>query len=55
MKDTKQVESDAFEMIELAIDDLDLLTRAFEVINEACEELQNPRVQINTPPRVMIN
>jgi hypothetical protein len=29
---------EAFEMIELAIDDIDLLTRAFSVIAEVCDE-----------------
>ena len=31
-------DSEAFEMIELAIDEIDLLTRAFDVINQWCEE-----------------
>lgn len=30
---------EAFEMIELAIDELDLLTRAFSVIKEACDQM----------------
>ena len=30
--------SDAFEIIELAIDDIDVLTRAFEVIAAACAD-----------------
>ena len=47
--------SEALEIIELTINNIDLLTRAFEVINEACEELQNPQLQLDTPPRVMIN
>lgn len=29
----------AFEMIELAIDDLQLLSRAFEVVKKVCEEV----------------
>ena len=29
---------DAFEMIELATDDLDVLARAFDVIKKVCEE-----------------
>lgn len=31
-------EQDAFEVIEMAIDDLDLLTRAFQVISEVCQQ-----------------
>jgi hypothetical protein len=46
---------DAFEMIELAIDDIDLLTRAFEVINEACAELEDSELESDTPPRMIIN
>lgn len=32
-------EESAFEIIELAIDDINVLTRAFNVINTICEEL----------------
>lgn len=32
-------EETAFEIIELAIDDINILTRAFQVINNICEEL----------------
>ena len=36
-------EESAFEIIELAIDDINVLTRAFQVINNICEELSvNP-------------
>jgi hypothetical protein len=36
-------EESAFEIIELAIDDINVLTRAFRVINTICEELSaNP-------------
>ena len=31
-------QDDAFEMIELATDDLEVLTRAFDVIKKVCEE-----------------
>ena len=31
-------ESDTFEIIETAIDDLDLLTRAFDLISAVCQE-----------------
>ena len=46
---------DAFEMIELAIDDLSLLSRAFEVISEACAELEDAQGDCETPPRMIIN
>ena len=40
-KEKKEVydEESAFEIIELAIDDINILTRAFQVINNICEEL----------------
>lgn len=37
-KDNSEEEG-AFEIIELAIDDIQVLTRAFNVINTICEEL----------------
>lgn len=37
-------ETEAFEIIELAIDDVDLLTRAFDVIKNVCDEANNPRI-----------
>ena len=36
------------EIIELAIGDIESLTRAFEVIKKACEELSDPEVVIAT-------
>ncbi len=48
-------ESEATEIIELSIADIDLLTRAFDVITEACNQLQNPTVKSEQPPRIMIN
>lgn len=48
-------EDEAFEMIELAIDDLNLLTRAFEVISAACSELEDCEQEAATPPRMIIN
>ena len=32
------VQTEAFEMIELAVEDLELLTRAFDLIDKACRE-----------------
>lgn len=37
-------QEDAFEIIELAIDDIELLTRAFDVIGDVCKELGGDRV-----------
>ena len=38
--DSSSVDQDsAFEIIEMAIDDINVLTRAFDVINAICEEL----------------
>ena len=39
-------EEQVFEIIELAIDEMDLLTRAFDVIAEACDYIPEPRVDI---------
>ncbi len=39
-------ESSALEIIELAIDDLETLTRAFNVIKDVCDELNNPHLSI---------
>lgn len=44
------LKEEAFEMIELAIDDLDTLTRAFNMIEEVCNELQHPRIYIEDKP-----
>ncbi|MBN8550368.1 MAG: hypothetical protein J0M12_13730 [Deltaproteobacteria bacterium] len=50
------LESDAFEMIELAMGDLDTLTRAFTLISEVCEEgSKAPRLAIDTPPKNLVN
>ncbi len=35
-------QDEAFEMIELAIDNMDLLTRAFDTISEYCEAFGAP-------------
>lgn len=41
-------ESSALEIIELAIDDLETLTRAFNVIKDVCEELNNPHLCVRS-------
>ncbi len=40
--------SDSFEIIELAIDEVDLLTKAFGVIAEVCAEMNNPSVYLDS-------
>lgn len=40
----EQVETEAFELIETAIDDIETLTRAFQVISEVCKELNEKQV-----------
>ena len=47
----------AFEMIELSCSELDTLTRAFEVIDEVCRELQSDvsNVDFATPPRQQLH
>ena len=50
------LENEAFEMIELAIGDLDTLTRAFNLISEVCEEGNTPsRICVDTPPKNLVN
>ncbi|MDC0359038.1 hypothetical protein OAO01_09500 [Oligoflexia bacterium] len=39
-------QEEAFEIIELASDDLNVLTRAFDVIAEVCEELNHPYLNV---------
>ena len=48
--------SEAFEMIELAIEDFSLLTRAFRVIQDVCEEANNPQIKLDRDlPKKVIN
>ena len=48
--------SEAFEIIELAIDDIDTLTRAFNLISQVCEEYGTPCATIETcPPKAVLN
>lgn len=55
MSKTTKIESsvaaeDVFEMIELATDDLNTLVRAFDVINDVCQELNDPHVVLDAAP-----
>lgn len=43
-------EKEGFELIEMATADVELLTRAFYVISEICEELEKPRLSIDALP-----
>lgn len=45
-KQNTQAEQEVFEIIELAIDDLELLSRAFTMINDVCSELSNPELAV---------
>lgn len=50
------LENEAFEMIELAMGDLDTLTRAFNLISEVCEEGNRPaRISVEAPPKNLVN
>jgi hypothetical protein len=42
-----EAQDQIFEIIELAIDDLELLTRAFNVISEVCEETSHPELRFD--------
>lgn len=47
MSRTPQVNKpEALEIIELAIDDLELLTRAFSVIEEVCDHMNDPHLEL---------
>lgn len=49
-------ENEAFEMIELALNDLDALTRAFDLISEICEEREPASIlSLETPPKNLVN
>lgn len=39
--------SEALEIIELAIDDLETLTKAFNMISRVCEEMNNPHIDFS--------
>ncbi|MCB0335328.1 MAG: hypothetical protein KDD62_03460 [Bdellovibrionales bacterium] len=41
-EEKKVTEEDVFEILELAIDDIETLTAAFSLISDVCEDLQNP-------------
>lgn len=54
--DSNDVRDEAFEMIELAMGDLETLTRAFNLISEVCEEGKSqPRISMDLPPKNLVN
>lgn len=57
-KNAEQInpENEAFEMIELALSDLETLTRAFNLISEVCEEgNRSARISVEAPPKNLVN
>lgn len=50
-KKQENTESEATEIIELAIDDIELLTRTFNTIADVCKELNNPSPRLESAPR----
>jgi hypothetical protein len=48
-------ETESFEMIELAIDNLELLTRAFTLIKDICEETEPQPTFPLEPPEHLLN
>ena len=40
-------DAETFEIIETTIDNVDLLTRAFDLIAEVCDELNHPEVNLD--------
>lgn len=51
-----QNETDCTEIIELAIEDVEMLTRAFNLITEICEQVDDPSVSLlNGPAKDRIN
>lgn len=53
--ETKRKEDEAFEIIELAIDDINLLVRAFDVISEVCEGKEEPRIHLDQAPAAKLH
>lgn len=52
----KSRKAEAFKMIELAVDNVELLARAFDTISEVCERSSKSKVAIdNRRPETMIN
>jgi hypothetical protein len=49
-----EAEAQAFEIIELAIDDVNLLTEAFDVINQVCKELNDPAINLEPAPAKLV-
>lgn len=49
-KQVVENEQDAFEMIELAIDDLNLLTRAFDLVSDLCQETDDQLAERDSDP-----
>ena len=49
-------DAESFEIIETAIDSVELLTRAFDVISRVCDEAANPWIALERrPPEDLIN
>lgn len=44
-EENKTTENEAFEMIELAIEDFGVLARAFKVITDACQEKASDEIE----------
>ena len=42
----KEKVEEVFEIIELASNDITVLARAFDVINEVCQELSDPEIEL---------
>ena len=43
----KQAKDEAFEIIELATQDIETLTKAFNLISEVCEELGSTNIKLS--------
>lgn len=44
---SSSAENEVFEIIELAIDDLELLTRAFNMIRDVCDDVSHPELKLD--------
>lgn len=47
---SEEAAAEICEVIELVAGEIDQLARAFELIQRACDEVQNPRIELDDAP-----
>lgn len=55
LKSKTELAEEACEIIELAIADIEKLSRAFGVIDEVCQEFNSPFIQLEDEPESRLN